>query len=155
MACCDGIAKDEYVNGQFKSNLPVFSNKATVLKLCRKTLWKNLHGFKIHNITASENTLHIYMDNQTFGHRKILFNAFKLLDKEKNTLNGIQCVNCMIKSSNVSSTFNSSESLFVNSIITKTDLNVESSIYLFNCDFKSSKIKIKKNTYLSDLQLVS
>lgn len=155
MACCDGITKHEYINGQFKSNLPVFSNRATVLKLCRKTLWKSLHGFKVHNITVSEQALHIYMDNQTFEHRKIIFSAFKLLDKEKDSLNGIKCINCMIKSSNISSNINPSESLFVNSILTKVDLSVEYSVYLFNCDFKSSRIQINKNTYLSDLELVS
>ncbi|RMZ97985.1 L-fucose kinase isoform X2, partial [Brachionus plicatilis] len=141
LACCDGITREEYVNGQFKTNLPAFSNKATVLKQCRKTLWKSLHDIKIHNITVGENMIHVYMDNETFGHKKIIFDAFQYSDKaNKDKTNCTNYINCLTKASNISSTFNSCQSLFVNSIVTKTELNVESPVYLFNCDFKSNNL---------------
>lgn len=151
MACCDGITKEEYINGQFKTNLPAFSNRAAVLRQCRKTLWKSLHDFKIHNITVSEKTLHIYMDNDTFNHRKLIFEAFQPSDSQTRRT---KYINCMIKNSEISFKNDSPESLFVNSIVTKTELNIQFEVYVFNCDFKSSKIKINQNTYLSDLKLV-
>ncbi|CAF0975030.1 unnamed protein product [Brachionus calyciflorus] len=154
LACCGGIDKEQYLNGQFKTNLPAFSNRAAVLKQCRLTLWNNLHHFKIHNITVSRHVKHVYMDNETFLHRKLILDSIGSYFEENSKIKKpIQkMLHCLIEDSKINSNDNPT---LINCFITKCNLNIENDVYILNCDFKSSKISIGSNTCITDLKMVN
>lgn len=163
MACCNGINKDEYINGSFKTNHNIPPNQASILKHGRLALWNNMHPFRIHNITVSQDVQHIYMDNETFEHRKIILNQFENIFNKENRFRNFQLkhqlkfLNCLNKNTEFTcDKLNPLENtLIINSILEYSELVIDDNIYILNSSFKHSKLKIGPGTYISDLKLVS
>lgn len=163
LACCDGIEKSEYLEGSFKTNHKVPANQVSLLRQGRLALWNNMRGFKIHNITVSEDTKHIYMDNETFEHRKTLLDEYRIIFNKSNKFkiqdqtHAVNSLNSLIINSDLihCSESSKSNSFLFNSILENSELKFENNVDILNCNFKSSKIKIEQNSYLSDLNLVS
>ena len=78
LPCCDGISKDDYLNGSFKTNNIVPLNQMVLLKQARLALWNSLHDFKIRNVPVN-NFKYYYLDNQTLESRAKIFSDHESL----------------------------------------------------------------------------
>jgi hypothetical protein len=161
LACCKDIDKDEYFNGSFKSNHSCRSNIKSILKSARITLWNSLHDkFQIKNITLSDKCKSIYMNNETFEHRKQIFdNHEQFLSIQANCLQLKAGQNRELTLSSLidSSLFNNNENsktIVVNSFIKETNIITDSNL-IINCQIDSSEIELGQNTVISDINWVN
>jgi hypothetical protein len=155
------------VNGSFKTNHNVAKNQLALLKQARSTLWATLHaGFKIKAVVFENNIKHLYMDNETFEHRKLIFNQFETFAKLEpsafkplQTLeSSIKMLNTMLKESSVlneNTHLSDEQSCFLlNTFLEKSQLALDRTCLLANCCFKGCKLNIGSHTYISDLNMV-
>lgn len=156
LACCEGISKEEYLSGSFKSNHSSRENKKSMLKSARSTLWNTLHHkFTIKNITVSNKCKNFYMDNATFEHRKQLFNdyneCFEISNsflRFKNGPNNELLLNSTVDSSVKRDT---NKSIVINSILKGSSLMCNESNLIMNCQISSSEIELGANSVISDV----
>jgi hypothetical protein len=159
LACCDGITKEAYLNGSFKTNHLVPHNQSSLLRQARTTLWNSLRDIKIKNVTV-KNEKHFYMKNHKFENRQSIFNEYEAYFKMNNNfkpfdleLAGVKSLNSMITNSKAT-TANQASSFLINTILEDSNVSCDDGVSLLNCHFKSSKIQIGKNTNLNDIILV-
>lgn len=167
LSCCDGISKEEYLAGSFKTNHNVPVNQLALLKQARATLWTNLHNFKVSTIVFEKNVHHLYMDNETLQHRTSIFGNFKLfsdvessfatLEYEHNS--GIYSFNTLLTNSVVEKTDSNSTSpdgriILLNTILENSQLKLKKNVTIANCRFSACKLSIGENTHISDLIMV-
>lgn len=115
-----------------------------------------MHEFKpIHVVTVSK-VKHIYMDNETFEHRRALF-----VDHSLGGLGHVQpglfkCLNQKHLSTRLAenSTLDGS-GVVVNSDLEATKLSMGENVIVVDSRFKACNLTVGENTYLSDLRLVS
>lgn len=160
LSCCPGITREQYLNGSFKTNHSVAVNQLAILRQARSTLWQAMHGLElIHVVTVSKEVKHIYMDNETFAHRRLLFdeNMAGLANVSQNMFKPYQNSETS-KHLNISMTKNSvlnGHGIVVNSSLDTSTLLLDKNVIVVDSRFRSSKLSIGENTYLSDLKLVS
>ena len=142
LAACNGITKENYLQGSFKSNNTA-NNQQSIIRQARSILWNAFHSnsFTISNITVKDAKF-FYMNNETFQHRKDIFQS--LLD-DKNPLANLSSLQT-----------NNSLVVSVNSFANKQcHLEIADNVNILNCNFESCEIAIGENCHLSDLVLVT
>lgn len=157
MSCCDGLSADEYLNGLFKTNHTVASNQLAILRQARHTLWQAMHGFRSIHIINLQFVKHVYMDNETFEHRRLLLGdldgfmriqpIFRSYDQ--------QGLNVLLAKNSTIEAQSESKSILINSLLKGTYLRLEKNAIVVDSNFASCKLTVGENTYLSDLNIVT
>lgn len=148
LAACNGIQKENYLQGSFKSNHAA-NNQQSIIRQSRSILWNSFHSnsVSISNITIKDGKF-FYMNNDSFQHRRDIFQSFFKNNKQTPTK-----VASLIDT--LRGTENSSV-VCVNSFADKQcELEIADNVNILNCSFKSCEIVIGENCHLSDLILVS
>lgn len=157
LACCAEIDKEKYLSGSFKSNHPCKANQKSILKSARTTLWNSLHNkFTIKNVTVSRKCKSIYMNNQTFEHRRNIFNQFEeylvihesFLKPNKGPNNELT-LNSSINSTNLKTADN--KTIIINSIVKDSNLNCSFANLILNSRIESSDIELGHNSVINDV----
>lgn len=148
LAACNGIQKENYLQGSFKSNHAAH-NQQSIIRQSRSILWSTFHSnsVSISNITIKDGKF-FYMNNDSFQHRRDIFQSFFNNNKQTST-----------KVASLIDTLRERESssvVCVNSFADKQcELEIADNVNILNCSFKSCEIVIGENCHLSDLILVS
>ena len=124
------------------------------------TLWNSLHNkFTVKNVTVSQECKSIYMNNETFEHRKSIFNQFEeylaihsSFLKPTRGANNELTLNSSINSTTLQTTDN--KTIIINSIVNDSSLNCRFSNLILNSQIESCDIELGHNSVISDVTWV-
>ena len=122
-----------------------------------------MHGLHHIDIIVAKGPLkHVYMDNETFDHRRGLFtdlnsfmsvqSIFKQFDEFEPHHHLVKCLNVSKKNASISAS--SDASIIINCHLEKSNLKLFKNSILVDCNIQSCNLTIGENSYLSDLNLV-
>jgi hypothetical protein len=121
-----------------------------------------MHSFKINIITINDpiRLKHVYMENETFAHRRSLFNDYETffkiepIFKDFDSIESTRCLNTLVKKSIIENENKQPGIFLLNTNLEKSEMKLQKNAIIVDCNFKSCKLSIGENSYLSDLTLV-
>lgn len=155
MSACNGIDKEDFLEGSFNTNHIANPHQQIILRQARSILWKTFHSSTpIKNITV-KNSKYLYLTNDSFDHRLKIFRKDFLELKDLQIDFNLAHQHIWKLNSNISCYNKETSSVrFVNTILTNANLQIDDNVNILNCRFENCDINIGKNCHLTDLDMV-